>query len=91
MKLQILQQHEFITCSVAGVVEVHSKGVWLVMGLPRRRGAVLVVGVGVVVMHILPRQDGGAGRAAHGRGGEGIGEMSSTFLHDVPGFVHGLH
>lgn len=60
------------TCPVARVVEVHGKGVRLVMGLPRRRGAVLIVGVGVVVVHILPRQDGGAGWATHGRGGEGV-------------------
>lgn len=42
-------------------------------------------------MHILARQNGGTGRATHGRGGESIGEMHATLLHDVSGFVHGLH
>lgn len=70
---------------------MHGEGVRLVVGLPRRGGAVLVVGVGVVVVDVLPRQDGGAGRAAHGRRGEGIGEMCAALLHDVPGFVHCLH
>lgn len=49
-----------LTCPVAGVVEMHGEGVRLVVCLPRGRGAVLVVGVGVVVVHILPCQDGGA-------------------------------
>ncbi len=70
---------------------MYGKCVRLVVGLPRGRGAVLVVGVGVVVVHVLPRQDGGAGRAAHGRGGESVGEMRAALLHDVPSFVHGLH
>lgn len=70
---------------------MYSKGVRLVVGLPRGRGAVLVVGVGVVVVNILPRQDGGAGRAAHGCGGESVGEVCATLLHDVSSFVHGLH
>lgn len=60
------------TRSVAGVVEVHGERVRLVVRLPRWRGAVLVVGVSVVVVHVLPRQDGGAGRAAHGGGGESV-------------------
>lgn len=42
-------------------------------------------------MHVFPRQDGGARRAAHGRGGESVGKMRAALLHDVPGFVHGLH
>lgn len=70
---------------------MHGEGVRLVVGLPGGRGAVLVVGVGVVVVHVLARQNGGAGRAAHGRGGERVGEMHASLLHDVPGFVHGLH
>ena len=37
------------TCPVARVVQVHSEGVWFVVSLPRWRGAVLIVGVGVVV------------------------------------------
>lgn len=44
-----------------------------------------------MVVHILSRQYGGAGWAAHGRGGEGVGEMRAALLHDVPSFVHGLH
>lgn len=70
---------------------MHGEGVRLVVGLPGGRGAVLVVGVGVVVVHVLARQNGGAGRAAHGRGGERVGEVHASLLHDVPGFVHGLH
>lgn len=70
---------------------MHGEGVRLVVRLPRGRGAVLVVRVGVVVVHIFPREDGGAGRAAHGRGGESVGEMRAALLHDLPGFVHGLH
>lgn len=42
-------------------------------------------------MHILPCQDGGAGRTAHGCGGESVGEMRAALLHDVSSFVHGLH
>lgn len=70
---------------------MHGEGVRLVVGLPRGRRAVLIVGVGVVVVHILARQNGRTGRAAHGCGGESVGEMHATLLHDVPGFVHGLH
>lgn len=70
---------------------MHGECVRLMVGLPRGRGAVLVVGVGVVVVHVLPCQDGGAGRAAHGRRGESVGEMRASFLHDLPSFVHGLH
>lgn len=70
---------------------MYSEGVWLMVGLPRGRGAVLIVGVGVVVVHILPSKDGGAGRATHGCGGESIGEMRSALLHHVSSFVHGLH
>lgn len=70
---------------------MHGEGVRLVVGLPRGRRAVLIVGVGVVVVHILARQNGGTGRAAHGRGGESVGEVHAALLHDVSGFVHGLH
>lgn len=80
-----------LTCPVARVVEVHGEGVRLVVGLPRRRRAVLVVGVRVVVVHVLARQDGGARRAAHGRGGEGVGEVGTALLHDASRLVHGLH
>lgn len=79
------------TCPVARVVEMHSEGVRLMVGLPGGRRAVLIVGVGVVVVHVLARQNGGTGRATHGRGGESVGEMHATLLHDVSGFVHGLH
>lgn len=40
------------TCPVSSVVEVNAEGPWLVLPLPRRRGTVLVVGVGVVVVNI---------------------------------------
>lgn len=46
------------TCPVAGVVEVNGEGARLVLSLPRRGRAVLVVGVGVVVVDVLPRQHG---------------------------------
>lgn len=61
------------------------------LGLPGGRGAVLVVGVGVVVVHVLPGEDGGAGGAAHGRGHEGVDEVRPALLHDAPGLVHHLH
>lgn len=80
-----------LTCPVAWVVEVDSKGVRLVVGLPRGWGAVLVVGIGMVIMHIFSRQDGGAGWAAHWRGGESVWKMCAALFHDVPSFVHGLH
>lgn len=81
----------WLTCSVARVVEVHSKRVWLVVDLPGGRRAVLIVGVRVVVVHVLAGEDGGAGRAAHGCGGEGVGEMGAALLHNLSCFVHGLH
>lgn len=40
------------TCAVSSVVEVDSKSARLVLSLPRHRRAVLVVGVGVVVVNI---------------------------------------
>lgn len=40
------------TCPVSRVVEVDAEGARLVVPLPRQRGAVLVVGVGVVVVHV---------------------------------------
>lgn len=70
---------------------MHGEGVRLVVGLPRGGGAVFIVGVGVVVVHVLPGQDGGAGRAAHGCGRESVGEMRAALLHDASSFVHGLH
>ena len=79
-----------LTCPVPSVVEVHSEGTRLVLGLPGRGGAVLIVGVGVVVVHVLPRQHGGARRAAHGRGHKGVGEGGTAVLHDLPGLVHHL-
>lgn len=79
-----------LTCPVASVVEVDGEGARLVGGLPGRGGAVLVVGVGVVVVHVLASQHGGARRAAHGRGDEGVDEGGSAALHDPPGFVHHL-
>lgn len=59
--------------------------------LPGGRGAVLVVGVGVMVVHILPGEDGGPRGAAHGRGHEGVDEVRPTLLHDAPCLVHHLH
>lgn len=80
-----------LTCPVTRVIKVHSKCVGLVVRLPWRWGAVLVVGVSVVVVHILPCQDGGPGRTAHGCRGESIRKMRAAFLHDLTSFVHGLH
>lgn len=61
------------------------------MGLPGGGGAVLIVGVGVVVVHILPREDGGARGAAHGGGGERVGEVGPTLHHNLTSLIHGLH
>lgn len=79
------------TCPVASVVEVNSKRARLMLGLPGGWRAVLVVGVGVVVVGVLPRQHGGPWRAAHGRGDKRIGEVRSTLFHDPPGLIHDLH
>jgi len=79
------------TCPVSSVVEVHSKSARLMLGLPGGWRAVLVVGVGVVVVGVLPRQHGGAWRTAHGRGDKRIGEVRSTLFHDPPGLIHDLH
>lgn len=46
-----------LTCPVAGAVEVHGEGVRLVVGLPGGRRAVLVVGVGVVVVDIPEKKN----------------------------------
>ena len=59
--------------------------------LPGGRGAVFVVGVGVVVVDVLPGEDGGARGAAHGRGHEGVDEVGPALLHDAPRLVHHLH
>lgn len=80
-----------LTCPVARAVEVHGEGAALVLRLPGGRGAVLVVGVGVVVVDVLAGEDGGARGAAHGRGHEGVGEVRPAPLHDAPGLVHHLH
>ena len=80
-----------LTCPVAGAVEVHGEGAALVLRLPGGRGAVLVVGVGVVVVHVLSGEDGGPRGAAHGRGHEGVDEVRPALLHDAPGLVHHLH
>lgn len=80
-----------VTCPVACIVEVHCKGADFMLGLPGWRGAVLVVGVGVVVVDVLPCQDRGAGRAAHGSCHKGIDEMSTSMLHDTSCFIHHLH
>lgn len=45
------------TCPVACVVEIDSKGAWLMLGLPAGRRAVLVVRVGVVVVSVFASQD----------------------------------
>lgn len=47
------------TCPVSSVVEIDGKGARFVLCLPGRRGAVLVVGVSVVVVDVLARQHGG--------------------------------
>lgn len=78
------------TCPVAGVVEVDGKGTRLVLGLPGRRGTVLVVGVSVVVVDVLARQHGGPWRAAHGRGDKSVGESCASVFHDFAGFIHDL-
>lgn len=61
------------------------------LGLPGGRRAVLVVGVGVVVVGVLPCQHGGAWWTAHGRGDKRVREVRSTLFHDPPGLIHDLH
>lgn len=80
-----------LTRAVARAVEVHGEGAALVLRLPGGRGAVLVVGVGVVVVDVLAGEDGGARGAAHGRGHEGVDEVRPALLHDAPRLVHHLH
>lgn len=78
------------TCPVAGVVEIDSKRTRFVLCLPGRRGAVLVVGVSVVVVDVLARQHGGPWRAAHGCGDKSVGESCASVFHDFAGFIHYL-
>ena len=80
----------WLTCPVARAVEIHGKSAALMLCLPGGRGAVFIVGVGVVVVNVLPGEDGGARGAAHGRGHEGIGEGGPPTLHNLSGFVHDL-
>lgn len=61
------------------------------LSLPGWRRTVLIVGVSVVVVDILARQDRGARGAAHGRCHKGIDEMSTSVLHDTSCFIHHLH
>jgi len=70
-----------ITCFIANILQVGCKGVRLMVPHPLGWGAVVVVGVHVVVVHIQPCQDGTAGRAAHGRGDEGVDEVGTLLYH----------
>lgn len=79
------------TCPVSCVVEVHSERTYFMLSLPGWRRAVLIVSVSVVVVDVLPRQNRGARRAAHGCCHEGIDEMSTSMFHDPPCFIHHLH
>lgn len=78
------------TCPVAGVVEIDGKRTRFVLSLPGRRGAVLVVGVSVVVVDVLARQHGGPWRAAHGCGDKSVGERCASVFHYFAGFIHDL-
>ena len=80
----------WLTCPVARAVEIHGKSAALMLCLPGGRGAVFIVGVGVVVVNVLPGEDGGARGAAHGRH-EGIDEVRPALLHNAPRLVHHLH
>lgn len=80
-----------LTCPVPCIVEVHCKGTYFVLGLPGWRRTVLIVSVSVVVVDVLPRQDRGAGWAAHGRCHKGVDEMGTSVLHDTSCFIHHLH
>ncbi len=80
-----------LTRPVAWIVEVNSKSVRFMVGLPGRGWAVLIVGVGMVVVHIFPSQDGRSRRTAHRSGGKRIGEVSASLHHYTLCFVHGLH
>lgn len=80
-----------LTCPVPCIVEVHCKGVYFMLSLPGWRRTVLIVGVSVVVVDVLPRQDRGARWAAHGCCHKGIDEMSTSVFHDTSCFIHHLH
>ena len=52
------------------------------------RGAVVVVGVRVVVVRVHAGQHGAAGRTAHRRRHEGVVEVSAAILEDPACFRH---
>lgn len=83
-------ENAILTCSIASVVKIYSKSPRLMHGLPRGWGAVLIVGVDIVVVHILPSEHGWPWWTAHGCGHKSIGESGPSMLHNLPGFIHDL-
>lgn len=77
-----------VTRPVSGVVEVGGEGAALVRLLPHGRGAVLVVGVHLVVMDVHSGEDGRTRRTAHGRCGVGLREVGAPVLHEVHQLRH---
>jgi hypothetical protein len=42
----------FNTCAIAGIAEISGKGVWLVIALPLRAAAVIIVGEDLVIVNV---------------------------------------
>jgi hypothetical protein len=66
-----------ISCPVSGVGQVGGEGPRLVGGLPLRAGAIVVVGVDVVVVDVHPGQERGPRGTAHGRRDVGVPELGA--------------
>lgn len=79
------------TCLIAGGGQEGGKGSWLKVSLPLGRGAVVTVGVDVVIVRIESGEDGGSRRTAHGSRGVGMTERRSLLLHDLPCLWHEVH
>lgn len=77
-----------VTRPVSGVVEVGGEGATFVRLLPHGRGAVLVIGVHLVVMDVHSGEDGRTRRTTHGRGGVGLREVGASVLHEVHKLRH---
>lgn len=59
--------------------------------LPEGGGAVVVVGVHLVVVDVEAGQQGGAGRTAHGRGHVCVREVGTAVTKDAKGLGHEVH
>ena len=86
----MLQQYR-PTCPVASIAQVGAKVASLVCLLPHDGGAVLVVGVSVVVVCVHPCQHGAAGWTAHGCGHKCIVEVRPTRTQQAVSLRHEVH